>query len=108
MLVDFFRNKMHELLRHNASNNYKVLVETRRTMTAEVTARTDQISREQFQEVQVYLDKIKERHNKITRGLQAALTAADWLFYFLMMLCVLIALFLYTAIAFDSDEGKSL
>ena len=44
--------------------------------------------------------------NKTTRGLQAAQTAADWAFYFLMMICILMAMFLYTAIAFNSDEGK--
>ena len=56
-----FRNKMHELLRQNAIDNHKALKDARGAMTGEINARIDQISREQFKEVQIYIDKIKER-----------------------------------------------
>ena len=52
---------MHELLRQNAIDNHKALKDARGAMTGEINARIDQISREQFKEVQIYIDKIKER-----------------------------------------------
>lgn len=55
---------MHELLRQNAIDNHKALKDARQAMTGEINARIDQISREQFKEVQIYIDKIKERVSK--------------------------------------------
>lgn len=52
---------MHELLRQNALDNQKALKDARQVMTGEINSRIDQISREQFKEVQIYIDKIKER-----------------------------------------------
>lgn len=56
---------MHELLRQYAGDNHRALVELRKIMTGEINARIDQVSKEQFKEVQIYLDRIKERVSKI-------------------------------------------
>lgn len=52
---------MHELLREKAADNQKALAAVRRHMVEEINAKMEQISTEQSKEVQVYLDKIKER-----------------------------------------------
>ena len=68
---------MHELLRQNAIDNHKALKDARGAMTGEINARIDQISREQFKEVQIYIDKIKER--------VSVSTVMIWVYYYSYM-----------------------
>ena len=39
--------------------------------------------------------------NKTMHNLQAVQTASEWLFYFLLMLCVLLSVFVLTALSSD-------
>jgi len=52
---------MHELLRRKASENEAILKELRKSMMNEINAKFDKAGKEQFKDVQIYLDKIKER-----------------------------------------------
>ncbi|XP_067949479.1 putative leucine-rich repeat-containing protein DDB_G0290503 [Watersipora subatra] len=98
------RGKMYELLRVHLNENVGLVRQARNTSMAEINTRMEQSSKEQFKEVQLYFDKIKQRTNKTTKTLQSVQTSADWVFYFLMMLLVLIAIFLYTTMALDSEQ----
>jgi len=52
---------MHELLRRKASENEAILKELRKSMMNEINAKFDKAGKEQFKDVQIYLEKIKER-----------------------------------------------
>ena len=52
---------MYELLRKNRNDNINVAKDAKRSMLLDINLRMEQTSKEQFKEVQMYIDKIKQR-----------------------------------------------